>query len=1006
MGRTAGQISINLSAGVASLVVDLEKAKARFADYSASAAASANKVAGGMREIGTHGVSEIQAASGAIRVLEGGLNSNVRAAERFLTSIAGLGPALQKIFPLVGGVAIAGLLVKIGEEAYKAGQNFLYLRDAEKEAMNVGIQLAGEADAAFGKISSLQVQALDEQGRHMEAAQEKQRNLMSTPVKLPDLLNQEKIKSALDTMQNQPGWIKLKNLFSEVIPADIPARIEQMKSAMKEAQDEIDKINQHRVGGVTDPLSAHFFAQDTVEVNLYAQALELLAVKQKEVAQEVGAAGAQGFKKSQEQAGSLAVKNVENEIQANARLTELKKQTADTIIKQNQMSAEASIQAMEDPYARAIALANLEVEIAKQKQTLLTKIASDGADEQIALLYKKAEAEKIGKNPAQQEAIDATTRGGVGSIQDQSAANTLELHYAVEVAQQKARVTGTEEQRKAYADLNKEIEKGFTSLEIGWKDAQERVSRYTEELALAEIKANETREKSQGEVFDLRIVGQKLTLEKQYGEQIAHTYSQQIAYMQQVANLDHNARQEKIKGLQGSLNAIPNDPNNPAEIDKRATIEGQIAVLKEESRNADIEAATKISEELQKQNASLQAQKELAQTLVNWSQIGIGNFEQSLVSAATQIPQELSNSLFDSIFNRPKRGQSKGQEVLGGLAKTGEGAAKTVGTELLTLGIQKLLGSLLPSLLKNTAMIANTTALTTLTAAVTANTAAQTASGVAGAAGGAASAAGGVASAAGSTASTAATGLTGPLIAAAGGVIGGVISALATYFGDKTLARHIDMTTAAVQALHGTVITGTGSANSANGLQSSQSSPSSSSGSLLSSIFSFMSGNGGGGGLLTKIPGLSGILGGFGQGGGTPVRIVGIDPGVFAGMSLASSGLGWLAGLLGFAGGGDPSGGSPFIAGERGKEIINPRGKSFTVIPLSGAGALPVHGYPEMDSRTTSGRSGPSMATVSTQSHSVNVGGVNIYEASNPGETARQLSDYLKGVSPQFSPAR
>jgi hypothetical protein len=67
-----------------------------------------------------HGtVSSMQAASAAIRVLEGGMTGNIRAAERFIGTIPGVGKALQAIFPLVGSIAVGGIFVKMGEELAK-----------------------------------------------------------------------------------------------------------------------------------------------------------------------------------------------------------------------------------------------------------------------------------------------------------------------------------------------------------------------------------------------------------------------------------------------------------------------------------------------------------------------------------------------------------------------------------------------------------------------------------------------------------------------------------------------------------------------------------------------------------------------------------------------------------------------------------------------------------------------------------------------------------------------
>ncbi len=67
-----------------------------------------------------HGtVSSMQVASASIRVLEGGMTGNIRAAERFISMIPGVGKALQAAFPLVGAIALGGVFVKIGSEMAK-----------------------------------------------------------------------------------------------------------------------------------------------------------------------------------------------------------------------------------------------------------------------------------------------------------------------------------------------------------------------------------------------------------------------------------------------------------------------------------------------------------------------------------------------------------------------------------------------------------------------------------------------------------------------------------------------------------------------------------------------------------------------------------------------------------------------------------------------------------------------------------------------------------------------
>src|SRR5580693_9779976 len=61
---------------------------------------------------GASTVSSVQAASGAIRLLEGDITRNVRAVEKFITTIPGMGTALKAAFPVVGAIAFAGVIAR------------------------------------------------------------------------------------------------------------------------------------------------------------------------------------------------------------------------------------------------------------------------------------------------------------------------------------------------------------------------------------------------------------------------------------------------------------------------------------------------------------------------------------------------------------------------------------------------------------------------------------------------------------------------------------------------------------------------------------------------------------------------------------------------------------------------------------------------------------------------------------------------------------------------------
>lgn len=105
MGGAVKVISINLRAGTAEFITDIEKAKTGLKDFGAHA-----------QQAGAHSVSAIQATSGALRVLEG--SGGIRAAERFIATTLNLGPALQAAFPIVGGLAFGSMLKGLSTELY------------------------------------------------------------------------------------------------------------------------------------------------------------------------------------------------------------------------------------------------------------------------------------------------------------------------------------------------------------------------------------------------------------------------------------------------------------------------------------------------------------------------------------------------------------------------------------------------------------------------------------------------------------------------------------------------------------------------------------------------------------------------------------------------------------------------------------------------------------------------------------------------------------------------
>jgi hypothetical protein len=82
-----------------------------------------------LNEAVSHSVPQMAAASASIRVLEGNLTNNVRAAERFLTTTLGLGSVLEAAFPIAGAVAMAGVLFELGGRVKEFGEEAWKLSD-------------------------------------------------------------------------------------------------------------------------------------------------------------------------------------------------------------------------------------------------------------------------------------------------------------------------------------------------------------------------------------------------------------------------------------------------------------------------------------------------------------------------------------------------------------------------------------------------------------------------------------------------------------------------------------------------------------------------------------------------------------------------------------------------------------------------------------------------------------------------------------------------------------
>lgn len=100
-----------------------------------------------------HAVTDVQAASAAIRGLEGSLS--IRAVEQFTTKFLGLGAIFQVAFPLVGAIAFFEVIAKGGEKIYELVRSWDPVVQAQKRATDSVEEYNKSIDKSIKKLTEL-----------------------------------------------------------------------------------------------------------------------------------------------------------------------------------------------------------------------------------------------------------------------------------------------------------------------------------------------------------------------------------------------------------------------------------------------------------------------------------------------------------------------------------------------------------------------------------------------------------------------------------------------------------------------------------------------------------------------------------------------------------------------------------------------------------------------------------------------------------------------------------
>jgi hypothetical protein len=435
----------------------------------------------------------------------------------------------------------------------------------------------------------------------------------------------------------------------------------------------------------------------------------------------------------------------------------------------------------------------------------------------------------------------------------------------------------------------------------------------------------------------------KLDAERAYGLLLNQNGRARIALETQLEAADAAISEAKIEALTREQLA-ETDAVKKAELG----LELQREIIAAAERQFQIR--TKLAELEQKDSLKFQVQTDLFHAVTKSLPAALGGALSKGIVDGKNIGKEIVNSL-----------KNIGQQLFGQLIT--QAIEKMVAELILNTAIGAWLGSVF-----GTSASAQVAASAANTAALHANTLAQLKSGVSGIAG----AASGAAGAAGSAATSFATGLTGPLIAAAGGIIGGFISGIFTLIGDNKIVKAINATTAAVLSLR------TAKDKNGSNTQGGSGTPSQDG---TRGVHGFMLGLGqsdpsslGFGGFL------QGLLG-LGDSQAIPVRIV---------QSWGDIARNLLTNFLGFADGGVPPLGVPSIVGERGPELF---------IPHQLGSIIPNNQLKSFASSGSAAFSSISSSSSGDQHFTINMHGVN-----DVRQFSREMASFLKSQSPRFSP--
>lgn len=578
-----------------------------------------------------HGaVTEIQATSGALRVLEG--SGGIRAAERFLTLIPGLGAALQTAFPVIGAIALASAIFHISDGLSEVAEKWTLVGISEKFAKDAADDYAKSVDKIKEKLASIDQANFTKAVGRVGGAANDATALQQQAIAVQNQANA--LKGFRDQQQAvlEGANAAIKRINDSGRGESYPGQLTSLSREAAAAHNELDGLNK----------SIGEFENQAVALRAESS--------QKAVTSLTGSKDESDTAK--ESSASLRTARLRASDERAKRDAESARQIVQIRAAEATQLAAIQTDAITGTEARALASAYAQVRIEQQKQQSLLQIAASERDTRIPLAQGIGAQESVGKDANARGAISARVTDQVAGLRDAYSSVLNEANAAT--AKARSQVS---------ADIATWTRQLIDETTRGLEELQQKLKTRADEIKAAETKATEIRDKSAGDTGALALEGAKLQLEQQYGLAVIHTGQQQIQQLEKIAGLEDQARRLKIEAATEQYLDVPDD-GSPKSIEDRAKYSAEVAKLTAESDNASVAAETRRLQIIQQQTLQFQLQR-------------------SLATAASAVPGAIGGGIAAGVFQHGKN-TGIGDEIAKSLRGIGQQLFGQVLGQLIT----------------------------------------------------------------------------------------------------------------------------------------------------------------------------------------------------------------------------------------------------------------------------------------------------------------------------------